>query len=67
MFTFNFNFKLNNFLKKKDDNINTLYNASKAYNLSVLPVSPNYNFDNLFPITNHVEFWCTFIIGSDKS
>jgi hypothetical protein len=67
MLTFNFNFKFNNFFKKKENEINKLYNASKAYNLSVLPISPNYNFDNLFPITNHVEFWSTFIIGSDKS
>ena len=60
----NFNFK---FLKKKKDDVTKLYNASKNFNLSVLPVSPEYCINNLFPVTNHVDLWSTFIIGNDKS
>ena len=66
MFNLNFNFKFN-FLKRKDENLNKLYKVSKAYNLSVLPISPDYSFDNLYPITNHVEVWSTLVVGSDKS
>ena len=62
------NFKFN-FFKKKDEGkpLDKLYKASKNFNLSVLPIAQDYDIDNLYPITNHVHIWSTFVIGNDKS
>jgi len=66
MFTFNINFLINNYFKKKND-IKKLYHESKKYNLSVLPTAPDYVFENLYPISNHVEIWSIFVVGNDKN
>jgi hypothetical protein len=35
--------------------------------LSIIPVSDTYHIDNLYPITDHVEFWNIFVVGNDKT
>jgi hypothetical protein len=42
------------------------YNQSSK-NLSIIPVSDTYHIDNLYPITDHVEFWNIFVVGNDKT
>lgn len=42
------------------------YNQS-SNNLSIIPVSDTYHIDNLYPITDHVEFWNIFVVGNDKT
>jgi hypothetical protein len=64
-----FNIILNCFPKKSknNDTMSKLYEESRKYKVSILPVSANYQLENLYPITNHVSSWSTFIIGSDKT
>lgn len=44
-----------------------IFDVSKEYNISILPIQNNVEIDNLYPPTDHVELWNTFIIGSDKT
>ena len=56
--------------KKKKDKlkpIDHLINVSEKYNLNILPISSEYVLENLYPITDRVNEWNTFIIGNDKT
>lgn len=44
-----------------------IYNVSREYKISILPIYPNFEIDNLYPLTDHVELWNIFIIGNDKT
>lgn len=46
---------------------NQLLKAAHTYNISILPVVANYNIDNLYPSTNQVHLWNTFVVGNDKT
>ena len=35
--------------------------------MSILPISSGYELDNLYPITDRVKEWNTFIVGNDKT
>jgi hypothetical protein len=53
--------------KTKEDAMENLYRVSKEYKLSILPISNTYELDNLYPITDRVKEWNTFVIGNDKT
>lgn len=57
--------------KTKDDsqkNLNKLiFSSSKKFNISILPISPNYNIENLSPTSATAHLWNIFIIGNDKT
>lgn len=40
---------------------------SHEYKISILPITPDYDIDNLYPLTDHVELWNTFVVGNDKT
>jgi hypothetical protein len=44
-----------------------LYNVSKKYKISILPIVSGFNLDNLYPLTDQVQFWNIFIVGRDKT
>jgi hypothetical protein len=44
-----------------------LYRVSKEYKISILPIADKYELDNLYPITDRVKEWNTFVIGNDKT
>lgn len=44
-----------------------MYRVSTEYNISILPIQTDFDIDNLYPITDHVEVWNIFVIGNDKT
>jgi hypothetical protein len=58
------------FKSKSKENDNDYYTKlqviSYKYNISILPLPPNFNISDLYPETNNVETWNIFIIGKDK-
>ena len=44
-----------------------LFRVSEKYKISILPISSEYVLENLYPITDRVSEWNTFIIGNDKT
>ncbi len=44
-----------------------IYNVSRKYKISILPIIPNFEIDNLYPLTDHVELWNIFVVGNDKT
>ena len=44
-----------------------IYAASHKHNINVLPVLPNFDIQNLYPITDCVEQWNILVVGSDKT
>lgn len=44
----------------------SLYKMARDYKISVLPVDSNFELANLFPLTNHVEWWNIMIVGRTK-
>lgn len=44
-----------------------IYAASHKHNINVLPVLPNFDIQNLYPITDRVEQWNVLVVGSDKT
>jgi hypothetical protein len=44
-----------------------IFDVSKEYNISILPIQNNVEIENLYPPTDHVELWNTFIVGCDKT
>ena len=44
-----------------------IYDVTREYKVSILPITPNFDIDNLYPLTDHVELWNIFIIGNDKT
>lgn len=49
---------------------NNIHNVATKHNITILPVygKDMYGGDsNLYPVTNHVETWNTFVVGSDKT
>lgn len=50
-----------------DDIDRKIYNVTREYKVSILPITPNFDIDNLYPLTDHVELWNIFIVGNDKT
>ena len=51
-----------------DDGLDrNIYQVSREYKISILPIIPNFDIDNLYPLTDHVELWNIFIVGNDKT
>ena len=44
-----------------------IMNVSRQYRISILPVKNDFDIDNLYPLTDHVELWNTFVVGNDKT
>lgn len=54
--------------KKEEDELDRkIYHVSREYKISILPITPNFDIDNLYPLTDHVELWNIFIVGNDKT
>lgn len=67
----NLNFKCfpwgKKYKKRNYDIDRNLYDVSKEYRISILPINHAYDIENLYPITDHVELWNIFIVGNDKT
>lgn len=48
-------------------NVRDVMRHGKKYQITILPISTNYKLDNLYPITDAVEKWNTFIVGNDMT
>lgn len=44
-----------------------IYQVSKQHKISVLPITPTFDIENLYPLTDRVELWNIFVIGNDKT
>jgi hypothetical protein len=56
------------FQPKDDMSLNQeLYNVSKKYKISILPIQNGFNLENLYPLTDRVHLWNIFIVGKDKT
>ena len=44
-----------------------IYNVSREYKISILPITPKFDIENLYPISDKVHLWSTLIIGNDKT
>ena len=55
------------YFKPADELDIKIYNVSRQYKISILPISHKFDIDNLYPLTDHVELWNIFIVGNDKT
>ena len=53
--------------EKIESVMENLFRVSEKYKISILPISSEYVLENLYPITDRVSEWNTFIIGNDKT
>lgn len=54
--------------KHSEDGLDrNIYNVSKEYKISILPIIPDFDIDNLYPITDQVHKWSILIVGNDKT
>lgn len=44
-----------------------IYHVSKQNKISVLPITPTFDIENLYPLTDRVELWNIFVVGNDKT
>lgn len=44
-----------------------IYAASHRHCINILPILPNFDIQNLYPITDAVEKWNILVVGSDKT
>lgn len=44
-----------------------LVHMAMKYNILILPVTSDYEINNLYPVTDQVHLWNIFIVGSDKT
>lgn len=66
----NFNLTFNCFGKEKHDDkalAKNLYYVSKQHKISVLPITPTFDIENLYPLTDGVGLWNIFVVGNDKT
>jgi hypothetical protein len=52
---------------KNEDDIVKIQKLSTKYNISILPIKNFFELESLYPVTNQVHTWSTFIIGKDKT
>jgi hypothetical protein len=52
---------------KKEDDITKIQKLSTKHNISILPIKNFFELESLYPVTNQVHTWSTFIIGKDKT
>ena len=53
--------------ENENDIDRNIYKISREYKISILPITPNFDIDNLYLLTDHVELWNIFVIGNDKT
>jgi hypothetical protein len=46
---------------------NKIYQVSREHKISILPIVASYDIENLYPLTDQVHLWNTFVIGNDKT
>ena len=44
-----------------------IYQVSREHKISILPITPTFDIDNLYPLTDHVELWNIMVVGNDKT
>lgn len=44
-----------------------IYDVSRENKISILPIAANYDIENLYPLTDRVHLWNTFVVGNDKT
>ena len=44
-----------------------IYKVTREYKISILPIMADFDIENLYPLTDHVELWNIFIVGNDKT
>ena len=44
-----------------------IYKVTREYKISILPITADFDIENLYPLTDHVELWNIFIVGNDKT
>lgn len=54
------------FESKKKKRLQKLYDVTEKLKISILPISLDFDLDNLYPIHNHVSNWNIFVVGKDK-
>jgi len=59
--------KFKNDQEEEEDLDRNIYHVTRKYKISILPITPNFDIDNLYPLTDHVELWNIFIVGNDKT
>ncbi len=68
---FNLNFECFCTPKTKDNNKKNLnkliFSSSKKFKISILPISPDYDIENLSPTSSTAHLWNIFIVGNDKT
>lgn len=63
----NITFNCNCFKNSYNDTKDRLVSEGKKFNIIVLPVQKSFELTDIFPQTNHVETWNTFIVGKNKN
>lgn len=63
----NITFNCNCFKNSYSDAKDRLISEGKKFNIIVLPVQKSFELTDIFPQTNHVETWNTFIVGKNKN
>lgn len=54
--------------KPRDDALDRkIYHVSRENKISILPITPNFDIENLYPLTDRVELWNIFVVGNDKT
>lgn len=54
-------------LEREKELYKQIYHVSKHHKISVLPITPTFDIENLYPLTDRVELWNIFVIGNDKT
>lgn len=44
-----------------------IYKVTREYKISILPITADFDIENLYPLTDHVELWNIFVVGNDKT
>lgn len=44
-----------------------IYQVSREHKISILPIVASYDIENLYPLTDQVHLWNTFVVGNDTT
>lgn len=54
--------------KKSEDELHkNIYHVTPEYKVSILPIQAHFDIENLYPATDQVHIWNTFVVGNDKT
>lgn len=59
-------FNLCNFNFGKKNNLNNICKEFSTLNIQIIPTAENVDIEDLYPESNHVILWNTFVIGRNK-